>query len=649
MITSFDGRPSPICSFSKKELERATNNYHQDGVLHQGWSYKMYKGTYKDRAISVKKFKLDGPGEYIGEYINEVAVASQMSKHKNVLKLLGCCLETEIPTLVYEFTAGGRLYDHIFEEELSPSYLSWEIRLRIATEIADAVAYLHTSISKPIVHRVINSRTIFLDQNYVAKLFEFGFSISIPLGETHVCADVVGYFGFTAPESDFTRRYTEKSDVYSFGVVLFEILTGKRVYDIIMEVYGDVENSGYILVDDDEKDIKLYLKTKILKGNIEQLMACAELAIRCIKMNPEERPSMMEAAKELRRIRRLEITDPVTKKEGYIDDVLEGVGEDGTFDCSSKLRTRVRSPRDDWTSLSTRELNIHEQETQKRSLSPDDKSSTDVNDLSRDEKLMLEYSKLDKIKDEECISEDSKHMECDTQLVKISSVTKEHDYNDDSADLVEDMRSAGPHMLKPHNGSSMSPEVDGRRVSGNTEDLNEHKKSQPGHGTVSDSTFSYAGDDDKFDVYNKSYSYGELIGTKSKCRCLSCCTRLSGLSSSGEAYMGHFHEVDGRFVLCTTLTGEDFDLRFVLERSLVEHFNLRGNSVGHFELGRNLVRHSDLGRNLVQHSDLGRNLVRHFNLGRRRDAVGQSNLEEILSRSGLARELTACIRRREFF
>ncbi|KAF8376692.1 hypothetical protein HHK36_031640 [Tetracentron sinense] len=594
MITSFDGRPSPICSFSKKELERATNNYHQDGVLHQGWSYKMYKGTYKDRAISVKKFKLDGPGEYIGEYINEVAVASQMGKHKNVLKLLGCCLETEIPTLVYEFAAGGRLYDHIFEEELSPSYLSWEIRLRIATEIADAVAYLHTSLSKPIVHRVINSRTIFLDQNYVAKLFEFGFSISIPLGETHVCADVVGYFGFTAPESDFTRRYTEKSDVYSFGVVLFEILTGKRVYDIIMEVYGDVENSGYILVDDDEKDIKLYLKTKILKGNIEQLMACAELAIRCIKMNPEERPSMMEAAKELRRIRRydeelildtirLEITDPMTKKEGYIDDVLEGVGEDGTFDCSSKLRTRVRSLRDDGTSLSTRELNIHEQDTQKRSLSPDDESSTDVNDLSRDEKLTLEYPKLDKIKDEECISEDSKHMECDAQLVKISSVTKEHDYkheqlpmdyreldtsgyvitnqetrssgsdsvwcggmqdlnghekskqedkniektglskdqdyisdthqglvknyiSDDSADLVEDMRSASPHMLKPHNRSSMSPEVDGHRVSGNTEDLNEHKKSKPGHGTVSDSTFSYAGDDDKFDVYNKSYS-----------------------------------------------------------------------------------------------------------------------------------------------
>ncbi|KAF8391953.1 hypothetical protein HHK36_022293 [Tetracentron sinense] len=343
---------------------------------------------------------------------------------------------------------------------------------------------------------------------------------------------------------------------------------------------------------------------------------------------------------------RLEVTDPMTKKEGYIDDVLEEVGEGGTVSSSSKLRTHVRSPRDDGTSLSTRELNIHEQvklehekidesisirndivhestdfegdgrlyskvliedqlilysvkqETQKRSLLPDDKSLTDANDLSRDEKLMPEYSELDKIKDEECFSEDSKHMECDAQPVKISSFTKEHncklensiengknafmpdctnsfsaekqgrnellhmddreldtsgyvitnqetrssasesvwcremedpngrekskqedkdvektglskdqDYiSDDSADLIEDMRSAGPHMLKAHKRSSMSPEVDDRWVSRNTENLNQHKKSKLGHGAVSDSTFCSAGDDEEFDIYNKSCS-----------------------------------------------------------------------------------------------------------------------------------------------
>ncbi|KAF8391934.1 hypothetical protein HHK36_022274 [Tetracentron sinense] len=271
LVTSFDGRSNPIRSFSKQELERATNNYHQDGVLHQDLTYKLYKGSYEDRPISVKKFTADAPETYIG---------------------CGC------------------LSDYIFEKELSPSkknqLLSWESKLRIATEIADAVAYLHKGTSKPIIHRLINSKTIFLDQHYVAKLFEFGLSISIPLGETQVHEDVVvGYFGYIALESIHTGRFTEKSDVYSFGVVLFEILTGKRVNDILMELYG-VANNHFFIFHNNEKDIRLYLNANIVKGNTEQLMACAELTMRCIKMNSEERPSMMEVAKELRRIRKFQ-------------------------------------------------------------------------------------------------------------------------------------------------------------------------------------------------------------------------------------------------------------------------------------------------------------------------------------------------------
>ncbi|KAF8391938.1 hypothetical protein HHK36_022278 [Tetracentron sinense] len=295
MITSFDGRSQPIRSFSKQELEKATNNYQQDGVLHHYWCYKLYKGTYEGRAISVKKFTESATQKYIGMYINEVAIASQMSNHKNVLKLLGCCLETQVPTLVYEFAASGRLSDHIFEKNLSRSkenqvLLSWESKVRIAMEIADAVAYLHNGTSKTIIHRDINFDTIYLDQHYVAKLFDFGLSVWIPLGQRHVDADLVGTFGYTAPESLSTGRYTEKSDVYNFGVVLFEILTGKRIIDICTN----------------EQDIRVYMKANILKGNTEQSMACAELAMRCMEFNPEERPSMMEAAKELTRIRRFQ-------------------------------------------------------------------------------------------------------------------------------------------------------------------------------------------------------------------------------------------------------------------------------------------------------------------------------------------------------
>ncbi|KAF8394147.1 hypothetical protein HHK36_020353 [Tetracentron sinense] len=112
--------------------------------------------------------------------------------------------------------------------------------------------------------------------------------------------DLVGTCGYTDPESLHTRRYTEKSEVYNFGVVLFEILTRKMVSKIVQEVNG-VTNCDFLSAGDNEDDIREYLKTNIVKGNTEQLMACTELDFRCIKMNPEERPLMMEAAKELRR------------------------------------------------------------------------------------------------------------------------------------------------------------------------------------------------------------------------------------------------------------------------------------------------------------------------------------------------------------
>ncbi|KAF8365248.1 hypothetical protein HHK36_032741 [Tetracentron sinense] len=311
LITSFNGRSNPIRSFSKKELKRATDNYNQDGFLHQGW----YKGTYEDRVILVKKIRQYPPSqEYIGQCIKDVVVASQMSNHKNVLKPLGCCLETEIPLLVCEFAARGSLSDYMYEEEIGPSYLSWESRLRIATEIADAVTYLHNGTSKSIIHRAINCRNILLDEHYVAKLSNFGHSISIPLGETHVDADLSTFYtGSVAPESKRIRRFTEKTDVYSFGAVLFEILTGKRVSNILKEVYSvlaekrcQLLNCKFLMIEDNEEDIRVYLKANIITGNTEQLMACAELAIRCVKVNPEERPSMMEVAKELRRITRFQ-------------------------------------------------------------------------------------------------------------------------------------------------------------------------------------------------------------------------------------------------------------------------------------------------------------------------------------------------------
>ena len=128
-----------------------------------------------------------------------------MSTYNNVLKLIGCCLETQIPISVYESAENGSLSgrfnvtsDHDgAQHQREP--LSWQSRLKIAGEIAHAISYLHTAFSRPIVHRDIKPGNVFLDQHDVAKLTEFSLSISIPEGETHVKDDVCGTALFLCP------------------------------------------------------------------------------------------------------------------------------------------------------------------------------------------------------------------------------------------------------------------------------------------------------------------------------------------------------------------------------------------------------------------------------------------------------------------
>ncbi|XP_043720834.1 wall-associated receptor kinase-like 8 [Telopea speciosissima] len=221
--------------------------------------------------------------------ITEVVVGLQMNNHKNVLKLLGCCLETPAPTLVFKFAENGCLSDHIYEKE---EELSWKSRLRIAIEVADAISYLHTGTSRPIIHRNIKPSNIFLDKHFGAKLTEFGYSVSIPPGETYVETLALGTLGYLDPVYLETSKCTVKSDVFSFALVLFEILD-----------HSDDDDDDYTY---GAAGIWRYFTVQILKeGNdYEQKMACAELARRCMARNPEERPTMVEVAYELRRIQK---------------------------------------------------------------------------------------------------------------------------------------------------------------------------------------------------------------------------------------------------------------------------------------------------------------------------------------------------------
>ncbi|KAK1347085.1 Wall associated kinase-like 4 [Heracleum sosnowskyi] len=300
-VSSSEGNIDTTQLFTSKELAMATDHYHKDRILGQGGQGTVYKGMLTDgRIVAVKKSKIEDESK-LDHFINEVVLLSKIN-HRNIVKLYGCCLETDVPLLVYEFIPNGTLFDYIHDyNEDFP--LTWDIRVRIATEIAGALFYLHSVASIPIFHRDIKSVNVLLDGKFRAKMGDFGTSKSIAIDQTHMTTRVQGTFGYLDPEYFQSSQYTDKSDVYSFGVVLVELLTGQKP---ILAPRSDDEGRSlatYFILTMEENRIFDILDPRIGKEDRkEEIKAFANIAYRCLNLNGRKRPTMKQVAAELESI-----------------------------------------------------------------------------------------------------------------------------------------------------------------------------------------------------------------------------------------------------------------------------------------------------------------------------------------------------------
>ncbi|KAH7684870.1 Non-specific serine/threonine protein kinase protein [Dioscorea alata] len=298
-ITPFNSSGHEGLALSYESLKQATNNFSNANILGKGGFGVVYRGDINGIPIAVKKGTSDAMGlKGKEEFYAEIEMFKKV-KHRNLVALLGHCVEGNDRLLAYEFMPEGTLGQHLFRQG-GRKGLTWKQRLVIALDVARGMEYLHSMAQGSFIHRDLKPSNILLDKDMRAKVSDFGL-VKLVDTEKSMMTRLAGTFGYLAPEYAITGKITIKADVYAYGVILMEIIMGRKVLDESRPEEDTHLVSTFHRLYEDKQNFLNNVDTsmELDDESRREILKVAELSIYCTASDPAQRPDMSHSVSVL--------------------------------------------------------------------------------------------------------------------------------------------------------------------------------------------------------------------------------------------------------------------------------------------------------------------------------------------------------------